>query len=56
MHPIRIGIPLVLIAVFIFYVFYLVIIKKDSKKTKSVLYPGLFFIAIWAIVFFLILR
>ncbi len=31
-----------LISAFIVYVLYLLIIKKDMKKLKSVLYPGLF--------------
>ena len=49
-------IPIGLIAVFIVYVLYLLIIKKDIKKLKTVLYPGLFFIAIWAVIYYFLLR
>lgn len=56
MHPIRLGIPLVVIAIFLVYILYLVLTKKDSKTITRVLYPGLFFIAVWAVIFFLILK
>ncbi len=56
MHPIRIGIPLVLIAIFVVYILHLVLSKKDSKTIKKVLYPGLFFIAIWVVIFLFIQR
>ncbi len=49
-------IPIGLIAVFIVYILYLLIIKKDIKKLKSVLYPGLFFIVIWAVIYFFLLK
>lgn len=49
-------IPIVLIAVFIVYVLYLFIIKKDIKKLKTVLYPGLFFIAVWAVIYYFLLK
>ena len=49
-------IPIGLTAVFIVYVLYLLIIKKDIKKLKTVLYPGLFFIAIWAVIYYFLLR
>jgi FtsH-binding integral membrane protein len=54
MHPIRIGIPLVMIAVFVIYLLYLIVTKKESKQIKNVLYPGLFFIAVWGIIYFVI--
>ena len=56
MHPIRIGIPIVIIALFILYVLYLLIIKKDKNAIKKVVFPGLFFIGIWAILYFLFLK
>lgn len=56
MHPIRIGIPLVIIAIFIVYLVYMVVTKKDQKAIKKVLYPGLFFIGVWALIFFLLLK
>lgn len=40
----------------VFYILYLFLIKKDSQKAKSVLYPGLFFIVIWVVLYFLFLR
>ena len=40
-----------LTAVFIVYILYLLLIKKDIKKFKAVLLPGLVFIAIWAIIY-----
>lgn len=45
-----------LIVIFIVYVFYLLIIKKDRKQLKSVLYPGLFFIVIWAVLYYFLLK
>lgn len=56
MHPIRIIIPLVFIALFLVYIVYLILSKKDVKTIQKVLYPGLFFIAVWAVIFFLILK
>jgi FtsH-binding integral membrane protein len=45
-----------LIAVFAVVILYLLIIKKDMKKVKSVLYPGLFFIGIWILIYYFLLR
>ncbi len=49
-------IPIGLIAVFAVVILYLLIIKKDMKKVKSVLYPGLFFIGIWIVIYYFLLR
>lgn len=49
-------IPIGLIAVFIIYILYLLLIKKDRKKLKAALYPGLVFIAVWAVIYFIWLR
>lgn len=49
-------IPIGLIAIFIVYVLYLLLIKKDIKKLKSILYPGLFFIAIWVVIYYFLLK
>ncbi len=49
-------IPIGLIAVFIVYVLYLLFFKKDMKRLKAVLYPGLFFIAIWVVIYYFILK
>lgn len=56
MHAIRIGIPIVFIAIFVVSLLYLVLSKKDPKTIKKVLYPGLFFIAVWAIIYFVLLK
>lgn len=45
-------IPIGLIAVFVVVVLYLLIIKKDMKLFKNVLYPGLFFSVIWGIIYY----
>jgi hypothetical protein len=49
-------IPIGLIAVFIIYVLYLLLVKKDMKKLKIALYPGLFFITIWAVIYYFLLK
>jgi hypothetical protein len=45
-----------LTAVFIVYILYLLLIKKDIKKFKAVLFPALLFIAIWAVIYFALLK
>jgi hypothetical protein len=45
-----------LIAIYIVYVLYLLIVKKDIKKINSILYPGLFFVAIWGVIYFFLLK
>lgn len=49
-------IPIGLIAVFILYILYLFVFKKDIQKVKTILYPGLFFIAVWAIIYYFLLK
>lgn len=49
-------IPIGLIAVFVVYILYLLIIKKDIKTFKTVLYPGLVFIAIWVVIYYFLLK
>jgi hypothetical protein len=49
-------IPIGLISMFILVILYLLIIKKDMKQLKNVLYPGLFFIAIWAVIYYFLLK
>lgn len=48
--------PIGLIAVFFVYIAYLLFVKKDIKKFKTVFYPGMFFIALWAIIYYYWLR
>lgn len=45
-----------LIAVFLVYVLYLLLIKKDNKRLKATLFPGLFFIVAWLIIYYFLLR
>lgn len=50
-------IPLGLIVVFIFYILYLAFVKKNLRANiKTVLLPGLFFIAMWSIIYYLLLK
>jgi len=49
-------IPIGLIIVFIIYVLYLLFIRKDLKKVKTVLYPGLVFIAIWVAIYYFLFK
>lgn len=45
-----------LTAIFIVYVLYLLIIKRDMKKLKTVLYPSLFFIAVWGVIYYFLVK
>lgn len=49
-------IPFALIAIFIVYILYLLIFKRDTEKIKSILYPGLFFTLVWVVVYWLWLK
>lgn len=49
-------IPIGLIAVFIVYMLYLLFFRKDRKKLKDFLTPGLFFIAIWTVIYYFMLN
>ncbi|WP_187695259.1 hypothetical protein [Chryseobacterium sp.] len=49
-------IPIGLIIIFIIYVIYLAFVKKDMQMLRSVLYPGLFFITVWALIYYFMLR
>lgn len=48
----RVFIPVGLIILFLFWVLYSFFIKKDLKKNMNSLYTGLFFIAVWAMIYF----
>lgn len=52
----NIFIPIGLVTAFLIYVIYLLLYKKDRKKLKRVFYPGLFFIAVCMIIYFLMTR
>lgn len=49
-------IPIGLIAIFIIYVLYLLFTKKDMNKLKSLLFLGSFFIAVWAVIYYFLLK
>ncbi len=49
----RIYIPFALVPLFFCYLFYLAFIKKELKQNLStVVYPGLFFITTWVILYY----
>lgn len=49
---IAIGLSVVLIV----YLLYLLLIRKDGKAFRATLYPSLFFVAIWLVLYFAFLR
>lgn len=49
-------IPPMFIIVFIAYVLYLVIIKKDKKQLRLVVPIGLIFTLIWAVLYYLLFK
>jgi hypothetical protein len=51
MNPLRLIIPFFFIVLFIGYVVYMILTKKDVKRIKQVVYPGLFFISVWAVIY-----
>jgi len=45
-----------LLIVFVAYILYLALVKKELKQNLSkVVYPGLFFISVWTILYFSVL-
>ncbi len=52
----RLYIPFALVLVFIGWVLYRLIIKKDLKQNLNSLYLGLFFVGIWSMMYFFILK
>jgi hypothetical protein len=50
-------VPIGLVIAFVIYVLYLAIIKKNLRtQVKPVILPGLFFISVWAVIYFLLLK
>ncbi len=46
----------VMIILFVLYILYLAFIKKDLKNNlKSTVYPGLFFIGVWVLLYYVFL-
>lgn len=52
----RIYMPIVFLIFFIGWILYRLVIKKDLKQNLNSVYVGLFFIAVWAIIYFFILK
>ncbi len=53
----RLFLPIVFTALFILYVLYLAFIKKNLRANLTqIIYPGLFFVAVWILLYFLILK
>ena len=52
----RIYIPIIYFLVFLAWVFYRVIIKKDSKQHLNNFYIGLTFAGVWVLIYYLLLR
>lgn len=49
----RLFMPIVFVVLFIFYVLYLGLVKKNLKdQIATVLFPGLFFILVWGILYY----
>lgn len=53
----RLYLPFVLAFLFLLYVLYLALIKKELRKNLfTVLYPGLFFILVWGVIYYFVMR
>ena len=52
----KLIIPLILIPVFVIWFFYHLLVKKDIKQQRTNVYFGLLFIAIWAFIYWLLLK
>ena len=50
MSPLRFLLPIAFLVIFIAYIIYLIITKKDMKIIKQTALPGVFFIGIWALI------
>lgn len=49
--------PIVFIFLFLLYVLYLAIVKKELKQNlDKVVYPGLFFMVVWAVLYYFLLQ
>lgn len=52
----RLFIPIAFTAVFIIWVLYHFLIKKDLKAHTNTMYVGLFFVGVWGVLYFLMLK
>lgn len=51
----RIYLPIAFLIIFIGWVLYRLLIKKDLKNNLNNVYVGLFFIGIWGLIYFFML-
>lgn len=52
----KIFMPIAFLVVFIGWVLYRLVIKKDLKQNLNSLYAGLFFVGVWALLYFFVFR
>jgi hypothetical protein len=53
----RIFMPIIMTIIFVLYVLYLLLVKREFKsKLKTVIFPGVFFIIVWSVYYFVFLR
>ncbi len=52
----RLFIPIAFVIVFICWILYRILIKKDIKQNLNTVYLGLFFIVIWSLMYVFILK
>lgn len=52
----RIYIPVLFFAVFVGWILYRILIKKDMKQHLSSLYVGLTFTGVWVLIYYFLLR
>lgn len=53
----RIFFPIIFAVLFVLYVLYLALVKKQLKQNlNQVVFPGLFFIAVWGILYYFVLE
>jgi hypothetical protein len=52
----RLIFPLVLLVLFVSWILYHILIKKDLSEHKNDLYLGIFFFAIWALIYWFLLK
>ncbi|RKS02594.1 hypothetical protein C8C84_2317 [Flavobacterium sp. 102] len=53
----RIFMPIIFIALFVLYVLYITVVKKELKQNLyKVVYPGLFFITVWGTIYYFMIE
>lgn len=52
----RVYIPIALLVVFLCWVLYRLIVKKDLRQHMNTVYFGMFFAAIWAVIYFVAVK